>query len=184
MLFGSTSRKVFQRSANLNHNEGMSFIDNLRAFLAYAGDVDNETLESFYDRADKQDQFRTPVRNAKPADVPEGRIPAERQPSLNRYHPELPEYWSAEDYDIVRQDDSGEWYSTINSIARIYRDSNGNFVGLDTPMQSYVFSPEEDGLAKITDILDKMQEDGRTKIVFKGRIKNPSNPDTPMMRNI
>lgn len=162
----------------------MSFIDNLRALLAYAGGPDDETAESFYDRLDKQKQFYTPVRNAKPADVPEGQTPADRHPSLNGYHPELPEYWSAEDYDIVRQDDSGEWYSTPSSIARIYRDTNGNFVGLDTPMQSYVFSPEEDGLAKITDILDKMQEDGKTKIVFKGRIENQSNPDVPIIRKI
>lgn len=162
----------------------MSFIDNLRALLAYAGGPDDETAESFYDRLEKQKQFYAPARGAKPADVPEGQMPADRHPSFNGYHPELPELWSAEDYDIVRQDDSGEWYSTPSSIARIYRDTNGNFVGLDTPMQSYVFSPEEDGLAKITDILDKMQEDGKTKIVFKGRIENPSNPDTSMIRKI
>ena len=162
----------------------MSFIDNLRAFLAYAGGPDDETAESFYDRLDKQKQFHTPVRNAKPAGVPEGQIPADRHPTSNEYHPELPEHWSAEDYYIVRQDDSGGWYSTINDVARIYRDSDGNFVGLDTPMQSYTFSPEEDGLAKITSILDKMQEDGRTKIVPRGRIENPSNPDVPAMRNI
>ena len=49
-------------------NKNMSFIDNLRALLAYAGGQDDETEESFYDRLDKQKQFYTPVRNAKPAD--------------------------------------------------------------------------------------------------------------------
>lgn len=160
-------------------NKNMSFIDNLRALLAYAGGQDDETEESFYDRLDKQKQFYTPVRNAKPADIQDNRVPAERHVVSGRYHPEIPEYWSAEDYDIVKQDDSGKWYSTPNSIARIYRDTDGNFVGLDTPMQSYVFSPEEDGLSKIKNILDKMQKDGKTKIIFKGLIENSNNPKEP-----
>lgn len=165
-------------------NKNMSFIDNLRALLAYAGGQDDETEESFYDRLDKQKQFYTPIRNAKPADVKGGRVPAERHVVSGRYHPEIPEYWSAEDYDIVKQDDSGEWYSTPNSTARIYRDNNGNFVGLDTPMQSYVFSPDEDGLSKIKNILDKMQKDGKTKVIFKGLIENTNNPEEPrIMKN-
>ena len=159
----------------------MSFIDNLRALLAYAGGQDDETEESFYDRLDKQKQFYTPVRNAKPANIQDGRVPAERHVVNGRYHPEIPEYWSAEDYDIVKQDESGKWYSTPNSTARIYRDTNGNFVGLDTPMQSYVFSPDEDGLSKIKNILDKMQKDGKTKVIFKGLIENTNDPKEPQI---
>ena len=75
----------------------MSFIDNLRALLAYAGGQDDETEESFYDRLDKQKQFYTPVRNAKPSDSENSIVPVERHVVSGRYHPEIPDNWSTED---------------------------------------------------------------------------------------
>lgn len=46
------------------------------------------------------------------------------------------------------------------------------------------FSPNEDGLSKIKNILDKMQKDGKTKVIFRDLIENPNNPKEPQIRKI
>lgn len=160
----------------------MSFIDNLRAFLAYAGEPDDETEESFYDRLEKQKQYGAQVPLVTRESIPEGVAPYSMHPVENKYHPDIPEMWTVEDYDIIEQDDDGSYYGDPNKFVRIYRDNNGYFVGLDTPMQSFTFSPEEDGSAKIKEILDGMQTDGRTIIQRRGRIENPRDPNNKIWR--
>lgn len=132
----------------------MSFIDNFRKAMA------NSVLLSLPNRTNK---------NTPPS-------PTVRELNANRYNPSIPENWITEDYDIVTKNDDGTYSMKESDHARIYRDSNGNYVGLDTPMQSYSFSPNEDGLSKITEILDSLQSDGKTEIWFNGRKINPSNP--------
>lgn len=128
------------------------------------------------DLMEMQDQYGASIPNAVP-NIPEGLTPRSMHPTVIEYHNEIPEFWTVEDYDIITDEGDGTYSSTPNSYARLYRDQDGYFVGLDTPMRSYQFSRDEDGLARAKEILDRMQEDGKTIIQFRGRIENPRNPN-------
>lgn len=161
----------------------MSFIDNLRTMLASFSGNDRMDFPDNYDELyEKQKQYGAQVPVVTPESISEGTSPYFMHPVENKYHPDIPELWAVEDYDIIKQGDDGMYYSSPNKFVRIYRDNNGDFVGLDTPMQSFVFSPEEDGSAKIKEILDGMQTDGKTIIQFRGRIENPRDPNNKTWR--
>lgn len=161
----------------------MSFIDNLRTILAsFSGNGRMDFPDNYDELYEKQKQYGAQVPVVTSESIPEGVTPYSMHPVENKYHPDVPELWTVEDYDIIEQDDDGSYHSDPNKFARIYRDNNGYFVGLDTPMQSFTFSPEEDGLAKIKEILDGMQTDGRTIIQRRGRIENPRDPNNKTWR--
>lgn len=167
------------------YHKSMSFIDNLRTMLAsFSGnDTSVDAPVNFEDLKNKQEQYGTKMPYVEPKGMSENMTPKWRRPGEDMYSPSIPELWSVEDYDIIHKNEEGDgYYSKLGENIRIYRDNNGNFVGLDTPMQSYTFSPEEDGMAKIESILDGLKSDDNTIIQFRGRIENPRNPNNRTWR--